>query len=327
MHTLNQPDKKKATANFILIYASSLGAVLLLSYFLFSTPLKIFKGQLKKYSDIKVQHDALLDRTDSITTNLVDLIEVEKLGETSADPAVDSLIMVYHQRINSTVDNIRKDSANNAFNLLKNELTSYLTAYNAVLLSPSKRKSQLGTIAPPVSPVIKPAVENLTRADLPELQKRLTEAIQQNQLVIQQNTEYREQIRRLNEQIVKLSKQQVTTNQQDITSTRLAKENQDLQDQVSNKTADVTRLTARVKELEEKQTSSAGPSDLSAADKASIRFQTVDQLITGALSKGDAAKGICAEARKIMQDIKGSYSNKSAYDQALVKLKRFCEVQ
>ena len=127
--------------------------------------------------------------------------------------------------------------------------------------------------------------------------------------------------------MAKFPKQQTATNQPDVTSTRLAKEKQDLQDQVSNKTADIARLTARVKELEDKQTPSAGSADLSTADKAAIRFQTVDQIITGGLSKGDPAKGICAEARRIMQEIRGSYSNKPAYDQTLAKLKKFCEFQ
>ncbi len=59
MEPLNQIAKKKAIINFIGIYVLSLLSVLLLSFFLFSAPLNIYKDQAKEYRDFKEQHQTL----------------------------------------------------------------------------------------------------------------------------------------------------------------------------------------------------------------------------------------------------------------------------
>lgn len=326
MLTLNQPSRTKATYKFFIIYASSLIGVLLLSYFLFSTPSKILKGQLKKYSDVKVQHDALLGRTDYITTHLVDLITFEKIGETSSDSGIDSLIADYHQKIASTVDSIRRDSANNAFSLLQDELKGYLTAYKAILHSPLKKMSPIGTLSPPLKPIVKPPVEDKTPATVQEeLQTRLQTALQQNQLAIQQNTEYKEQVRRLNEQLARQSRQ-TPTNQPDPALTRIERENQDLQVQVNSKIADITRLKARISELESSKQPKQGGSSAStaAAEKANAVLEAIDQLITSGLRAGGSpSKKMGEEAKTIVQQYKRDYTGKTPYNNLLSNINKF----
>lgn len=133
MKPLNEVAKKRAISNFIGIYGLSLLGVLLMSFFVFRSPVKILKDEVNDYTALKVQHNYLVNKLNGITTQITDLVEVGKVINKNPDSGLDTMMNHHKENINKAVGGLMIDSANRSIPLFKEDLTNYLAAYNAIL--------------------------------------------------------------------------------------------------------------------------------------------------------------------------------------------------
>ncbi len=142
MKPLNEVARKKAISNFIGIYGLSLLGVLLMSFFVFRSPVKIVKDEINDYKDLKVQHQYLANKLSGITTQISDLVEVGKVINKNPDSGLDTMMNYHKENISKAVIVLKADSANGSIPFFKEDLTNYLTAYNAILFFSQNRNDE-----------------------------------------------------------------------------------------------------------------------------------------------------------------------------------------
>lgn len=129
---LNKVAKRKAIKRFAGIYGLLLLTVLLISYFLFSSPVKILKHDVKNYSALKMRHDSLMKKLNSISRKAAHL---PLAGTDNNNPAAarDSIDSEYKVEIKKFLEDLRSNGEKEAIPEVKEDINNYITAYKAVL--------------------------------------------------------------------------------------------------------------------------------------------------------------------------------------------------
>ena len=132
MKPLNEDARKKATIRFIGMYALSLLLVVLVSFFLFSSPVKIYRKQANEYLDFQNQYSNLIQKTRQTTSEITDLAQVEKVFTQSSDQTVDSMVKGLKKRIDIALAALKADASNQHFALLEQDLGNYLATFETI---------------------------------------------------------------------------------------------------------------------------------------------------------------------------------------------------
>lgn len=132
MKPINEVARKKATKRFVIIYGLSLSTVLLVSYFLFSSPVKVLKDDVKTHSVFKSQHDALMHKLNAISQKNSQLFKVRSQNS-YPDKGIDSLDAEYKKEISKLLVDLKSYSDKETIPQVKEDLNNYLSAYTAVL--------------------------------------------------------------------------------------------------------------------------------------------------------------------------------------------------
>lgn len=151
MKPLNEVAKKRAISNFIGIYGLSLLGVLLMSFFVFKSPVKILKDEVNDYTALKVQHNYLVNKLNAITTQITDLVEVGKVISKNPDSGLDTMMNYHIENINKAVSSLKFDFANRSIPFFKEDLTNYLAAYNAVLFFCRNKNDETPILSPDIN--------------------------------------------------------------------------------------------------------------------------------------------------------------------------------
>jgi hypothetical protein len=132
MKPINEVNRKNATRRFVIIYGMSLITVLLMSYFLFSSPVRILKDDVKTHRVFKSQHEALMHKLNTISLKTSQLFEVGSVNSNS-NKGNASLDSGYKTEISRLLVDLKSYSGKETIPQVKEDLNNYLMAYTAVL--------------------------------------------------------------------------------------------------------------------------------------------------------------------------------------------------
>lgn len=311
MKPLNESSKRDAIKKFAWIYGLSLLAILLTSFFLFSSPVKIFKEEARNYSEFKSNYSALLKKTAMINTQVNELLAVKQAINSNPSPGLDSMARKYIDNINKQVTSLRNDSANSILKPYKNDMANYLSAYNAVLYySVNDIENRNVTSAIPKN---EPgaANDNQLRVEIAKLKNenlRLTG--ENNQLKSSKPSipSPNEDVRVIQAKLTQAEKDK------DACASQLLKGAEDLKTKdgiIKEREDQIAKLNSSVK--------NNNPQKLTDEEKAQLLFNNVDLVV----QKARAQKiGIYTGLIAILKSIQNTYPEKTKIDSKIKEIQR-----
>lgn len=132
MKPLNKAAKQQANKRFAGIYGLSLMMVLLISYFLFSSPVRILKHDVKNFSALKARHDTLMTRLNAMSQKITHLSQKGTVNKISGT-AIDSMDAGIEDDTRQLIADLKSLADKETIPQVKEEIDNYLAAYNAVL--------------------------------------------------------------------------------------------------------------------------------------------------------------------------------------------------
>lgn len=305
MKPLNEVARKKAISKFISMYGWSVLAVLLISYLLFSAPLKILRQEAENFSAFKTQHTLLRNKVNSISTHITDLTEIEKVNYKNPVPGLDSIAVKHKENFNKAVIDLKADSANDKISLFKKDIANYLAAYEAVLVF-SREKSKV-IKHPPV--IIK---EQTNSADMGQLESDNANLKNAYKILFEENKNLKA--------IIKTGSGRTTSQDHAAIQMRLIeaeRSRDECKNQVKQLSDDLKSKDAIIKNKDDQIASLSGRShgtNLTETEKAVISFQIVDQVF----KKGTPTKkGVLNGLKNVLLNIQKTYPDKGQLDRKL----------
>ncbi len=305
MKPLNEAARKKAISKFISMYGLSVLAVLLISYLLFSAPLKILRQEAENFNAFKKQHTTLRNKLNGISTQITDIVEVEKVIDKNPSPALDSMAAQYKTGFSKIVTDLKNHSTNEKIPLFKNDLVDYVTAFEAVLFY--SRLTSKVTEVPRV--IIK---ENSNTAEMSQLETDHTTLKNAYKILTEENKNLKTMIKTESGRTtgpdpaaLQLKLMEIERDRDECKS-QLRKFSEDLKNKdgvIKNKDDQIAALNSK-----------SVTTNLSETEKAVIAFQVVDQVV----KKGPAAKKrVLVGLKNVLLNIQKTYPDKGQLDRKL----------
>jgi hypothetical protein len=287
----------------------------LISFLMFSSPVRIFKAEVRNFNDYKTQHNSLNEKNSKISKELKELVAVEEARNNNPSPGIDSIVSQYIENIHKLVANLRSDSANSGSGPLKSDLVNHLTAYNAVLFYTGNSGNIKSSL---------PATKNTDRAILNSnlLQNDNARLKIENQKLSDENSRlkiYTASAPGSNDAAKQQQQVQLLTQLQkdkDACTALLLKATTDVQAkdlQLKDREIKISQLTEKPN-----NTNPVASLKLSEEDKASLIYQSVDMAIKKCKYSDDIGMALI----NILQNIQGNYSNKAQLDNKIKEIKK-----
>jgi len=311
MKPLNEAARKKAISKFISMYGLSVLAVLLISYLLFSAPLKILRQEAKNFNDFKTQHTMLRNKLNGITSQITDVVEVEKVIDKNPAPALDSMAAQYKEGLRKAVIDLKTDSTNEKIPLFKKDIVNYVTAYEAVLFY-GHLKSKV-TEVPRV--IIKDdGNSGQVKTELVNL-KVAYQNLQNEYNILKSTKKVNGEVKQdpyLQARITQME------NDRNICRTQLTKTQEDLKD----KDAIIKEKEDQIVELKNRRIPNCD--QLTEEEKARLKYQTVDQVIKKAQTGN---KGVYTGLKNILTGIQNAYPERTQIDKKIKEIEALARIR
>jgi hypothetical protein len=322
MKPLNEDARRKATIQFIGMYAVSLLLVLLLSFFLFRSPSKIYRKQANEYIDFQNQYSDLIKKTRRATSEISDLAQVEKVFTSNSDLTVDSMVKNLKKRIDTEVTALRQDASHQSYALLEKDLSNYLAAFDAIY-SYSESLNRLKTNNhTPVNAAQAGNAQNQLRFELIRLRR-------DSMALAQENRELKSRPNNPNRETSPQPEGSRTAQIAALTNDRneLRAQVRQLQQQLANKDATIAGHTDTITSLRIQVRNAGSGRQLTEHERAKIIFETIDRVINRWPSRRDPLERVCSGIRTTLETIRSDYPDRASLDRKLAELSRLCAVR
>lgn len=304
MRPLNEVAKKKARFNFVGIYALSLLAVLLMSFFVFRSPVKILKDEVNDYTTLKVQHNYLANKLIRITTQITDLVEVGKVLNKNPDSGLDTMMNHHKENINKAVVGLKYDSANGSLPLFKEYLANYLAAYNAILFFCRNKNNETQILSTDINN--ENEANNISKLQISKLQTDKDNLNIEIKKLIEENGRLRSPAIENNETVPDVTWQ--------LRLNDIEKERDNYKNQVAGKSEELRTKDAIIKDKEdlirECNKKITNQPIINTEEKSKV-YLAVDEAIKKARL---GRKGVFIELKNILLSIRNTYPQKAQLD-------------
>lgn len=312
MKPLNEAARKKAISKFLSMYGLSVLAILLISYLLFSAPLKILRQEAEDFNTFKTQHTTLRNKLNGITTQITDIVEVEKVIDKNPSPALDSMAAQYKNGISRVITDLKNDSTNEKIPLFKKDIAHFITAYEAVLFY-SHLKSKVKE-APPL------IIKDDKNGNSGQLKTELVNLNVAHQNLLREYEKLK--ARGINGEVKPdpslLARITQMENERNICRTQLTKTMEDL------KGKDVIIKDKEDQIVELKNRKIPNCDQLTEEEKARLKYQTVDQIVKKAKTGN---KEVYTGLKNVLTDILNSYPEKTLIHRKIREIEALAKIR
>ncbi|HVM86774.1 MAG TPA: hypothetical protein VMT76_01210 [Puia sp.] len=137
MDAVNKSARSAAIGKFIGVYALSLLAVVVISYFLFNVPAGIFKNKIELYKTTEEEQAKLMAKIDGATSSLNSLVQTDKNYLSSTNDIekgnLQTQLNQYQKDISNVISEVQSDSAGFISPISKKNSFNYINAFTTIL--------------------------------------------------------------------------------------------------------------------------------------------------------------------------------------------------
>lgn len=319
MQLTNQDARKRATTKFLKVYGLFALIVALIPFFICSSPSKIFMEEAEKYSEIKSQHKMLDEKTGKMTTYLSGLMETQKSMNLNPDSGLQRILNQYETDLDQEFSQFSKDSLETLPPLLKNDVSNFMVAYDAVLFYFRHKPAVVSR--PTVSSVVTPT--SPVKIDDKQLTEKYAKLFVEYTTVTQNNKTLAIQLKACegkNPEAAKAGQAALVAQLQterETLKTQMAR----LENELRTKDGLINTKQTQLEACLSKTPPATG---ISEAEKAQIVFQSIESVVRSARQ---SKKAVYTGMVDVLQSIKGQHPDKAKIDNKVKEIQAIARAQ